>query len=188
MNNKSIKIISYLLISVILILIAYTFLHEMGHALIGILCGGSISDFTIGFNAHVSITGAKYNNITLPLGNAFGAVLPYVICFIIVLLYNNRIKNDFYKIFILFFTICTTSSIFAWVFVPFLYSQGKAPINDDVTKFLDNSHFSPWIVSLIACILILWMLFISLRIKKVQKGYLDMVKELKNKQKDENDL
>lgn len=46
------------------------------------------------------------------------------------------------------------ASILAWVIIPFAYLQGKAPINDDVTKFLavfcENYH--PLIVSAIAAV------------------------------------
>ncbi len=64
--------------------------------------------------------------------------------------------KSFYRIFSYVVTLMPIVSMLAWVIVPFVYLQGNAPINDDVTKFLvvfcENYH--PLIVSVTSVILI----------------------------------
>ena len=47
----------------------YTFLHEGGHALVGIIYGGKIDRFVLGFDAHVTIHGAKFTQLGESLFN-----------------------------------------------------------------------------------------------------------------------
>ena len=66
----------------------------------------------------------------------------------------------------------------AWVFVPFLYLNGSAPINDDVTKFLivfcENYH--PLIVSVMAVVLM--GLGVVLMIKKrIIHNFIEEIKQ-----------
>jgi len=159
-------------------MIVYSFLHELGHVLIGIIRGGKIAAFKIGIGAYVSIIGANYNSISLPLSNAFGVILPYLINVLIIPLYKNSM-NIFIKIFIFFFTIAVSASLLPWIFIPFLYIKGKAPAGDDVTKFLDNSNISPWLLSSIALLLMFLLLFLCFKIKKIHISYISIIKELK---------
>jgi len=180
-SNKKIWIIGCLLASVFFIFFTYTFLHEIGHGIIGVISGGSIKELDVGINAHIKIVGAKYNNITLPLGNAFGAILPYILTVIIIIFYNKSIKNEVYHCINFLFMVMVSSSMIAWVVIPIVWVYGIAPTGDDVTKFMNNSNLNPWFVSLTALLLILFMLFIGLRVKKVHKKYIDMIKILKAK-------
>ena len=56
----------------------YSFVHELGHSLIGILCGGRIAKLKIGLGAYVNIEGAKYTRATQSIEIAFGTLLPLI--------------------------------------------------------------------------------------------------------------
>lgn len=49
-----------------------------------------------------------------------------------------------------------TASMLTWLIMPVIYISGNAPINDDVTKFLNNfsQNFHPLIVSAVAAVII----------------------------------
>ena len=56
---------------------AYAFLHEAGHALVGIAYGGTIENFVFwNFNARVVIAGANFSQIGEPLMNVAGILFP----------------------------------------------------------------------------------------------------------------
>lgn len=56
----------------------YTLLHEGGHALVGIIYGGRIDSFVLGFNAHVAIREANFTQIGESLFNSAGVLLPAI--------------------------------------------------------------------------------------------------------------
>jgi len=179
-NNKRIKYACFFIFLILADIIVYSFLHEMGHMLIGIIKGGKITAFKVGIGAYVSIVGAKHSMISLPLLNAFGALLPYIINFVLILFYKESM-NDFIKLSNFFFTVAVAASIIPWVIIPFLYLNSNAPAGDDVTKFLDSSKISPLLVSLIAFLLIFMLLYISLKVKRIHMAYIKILKELNKK-------
>ena len=170
MENRS-KNILWLLLCIFIELILYIFLHEGGHALINILCGGRITSFSI-FTAHVSSTGGNYNTITSSLLYAAGMLLPVMIsmCFIL-FIYRQDKKSTFYHIFSFYFTIVPTGSILAWLLVPLLYLQGNAPASDDVTLFLNASGLSPVLILILALLLFLLNLNMMRRKKIIRKWW-----------------
>jgi len=182
-SNKSLSIF-YLLLSAFSLIYIYTFLHESGHAIIGVISGGNIKEFVIGFNARVKITGANYNTITAPLGNAFGAFLPYIFALIVIYTYNEKIKNKIYHIFCFLISVMVPGSLIAWIIIPLLYYAGISPKGDDVTKFLNNSNIEPYLVALIALILITTLLYLAFRVKKIHRNYFLFLKELRSRKID----
>lgn len=82
------------------------------------------------------------------------------------LLYKKNSARPLYKIFSYMVILLPVASMLAWVIIPFVYLQGNAPVNDDVTKFLDIfcKNYHPLIVSTVAAVLI--AIGIILMIKK----------------------
>lgn len=64
-------------------------------------------------------------------------------------------QRDFIEFFYLS-AIAALCPMLSWVIIPFIYLQGNASINDDVTKFLVVfcEYYNPLIVSLVASFLI----------------------------------
>lgn len=168
----------YIVLSIFIILYVYTFIHESGHALIGIISGGRIDEFVVGFNAHVRIIGAHYNNITLPLEQAFGVLLPIILALFLALAYNEKIKSEFYHLLNFLFYTGTMATLTAWIIIPILYFYGTAPVNDDVTKFIRYSNLDFWWVSLFAIMLIITLGYIGFKVKKIHRRFFLFKKRL----------
>lgn len=143
--------VGYLLLSGGLMLLLYIFFHELGHLIVMISAGVTITEFSI-LGAHVSGIGGTYTTASAAMMNVNGALLPVVLSFLYTIFYQRKCRNTFYRIFSYLVAITPIASLLAWVMVPVLYLQGKAPIGDDITKFLDHTaeFFPPLAVSLVA--------------------------------------
>lgn len=86
---RKVKYIISVSISMVLFLFIYIFLHEGGHAIVGLACGGKIIEFVLGFKAHVAIAGAEYSTISESLLNAAGVLMPVSIAAIALLFYRS---------------------------------------------------------------------------------------------------
>lgn len=134
MSNKA-KKAAYLLASFLIALLLYILLHESGHLIVMLSAGAAITDFSI-LTAHVSAAGGNYSSLSWLWLHANGALLPVIVAFVYMLLYKRESKNSFYRIFSYAASLAPVISLLAWVTVPFVYMQGNAPVNDDVTQFL----------------------------------------------------
>lgn len=153
--NQKIKSIGYILLSAGISFFLYILLHEFGHMIVMLSTGATITDFSV-FTAHVTAIGGDYTDFSNMWMHANGALLPLMISYLYMLLYQAGSTNSFYRIFSYIVTLLPVCSILAWVIIPFFYLWGNAPINDDVTKFLvvfcESSH--PLIVSAVAAALV----------------------------------
>ena len=70
--------------------------------------------------------------------------------------YKKDTEGIFYHLFSYMFLLVPSASLFAWVIIPFLYIQERAPVGDDVTNFLYNfsTNYHPLIVSAAAVLII----------------------------------
>jgi len=165
-------------LSFIAYLYIYTFLHEMGHGLIGMLAGGSIDRLVLGLNARVYISNANYNKFTLPLMNIMGMLLPYLVFLVISLFYNKNYQPILYKIFHGISVIGILGSLVPWVVIPVISLFDTPPPGDDVTHFLENSWLYPLIVSF-AGLLLLGLFFLVAKKKGILENYFNLVKSLR---------
>ena len=152
--NPMVKKLLSLLLSVVLVLPLYILLHECGHLIVMLFAGATITDFSI-LHAHVSGVDGSYTNLSDLWLHANGAFLPVLASFVYGFFYQKDREGIFYRVFSYFVVLVPIASLLAWIFIPFLFMQGKAPAGDDVTLFLANfsqSH-SPILVSISAAIL-----------------------------------
>jgi hypothetical protein len=68
------------------------------------------------------------------------------------------------------FSLLPLFSAIAWILVPALYLLGKAPANDDVTKFIMRSGADPQIVLAAAALLVVGGIALAWK-KKVIQNY-----------------
>lgn len=167
--NLKVKKLSSLFLSIIFTIPAYIILHEGGHALIAILCGAQITEFSI-LGAYMRYEGGTFTSVTLPLFHIAGMLLPVLISVIYMLAYRDKVKHILYNIFSFMFLLVPAGTILAWIIVPVLYLFGQAPPNDDATKFIDSSGLSPWAVSIGAILLFTCCLFLAWK-KKIIQNY-----------------
>jgi hypothetical protein len=139
--------------SLCIVLISYIVLREVGPCLIAILCGAKITRFSIS-GVYIIHVGGVFNPVTSALFYAAGMLLPVFISFVFMLFYSKSNENVFYRIFSCIFSLTLFFSVIAWIIVPILYLLGKAP-NDDISKFINVSGMSPWLVCGMGILLII---------------------------------
>ena len=154
-----------LILVVFFVLFAYTFTHEGGHALIGVLCGQSLTEFNtnfFNFGAHVSLSGGNLSQAQLALRSIAGAGLPFLLWVLFILLVPRR-GSFTLEVLKIFSFIMIVNTLLVWIVIPILFLSGNAPPSDDVTHFLRYSQFSPLLLAAAAAILYAcgWMLFLS---------------------------
>lgn len=152
--------ISLSLLGSVLIIPLYIILHEGGHSLLAILCGARITKFSI-VSAYISYDGGKFNTFTLSLLNLAGMLLPLILSFFYLLFYRKDNKSVVYRVLSFFFGLIPSFSLIAWIVIPITYLYGKAPLYDDVTKFLNTSGVYPLWVTFASIILLLAMIILA---------------------------
>ncbi len=132
---------------VLLILLFYTFLHEGGHALVGLLFGGRINGFSINFfdlSAHVGLDGS-FTPWQHSLISAAGVSLPLLFGLGLILL-APRGGDIAWESFKILAVLVPVSSLLAWIVIPILILAGQN-VSDDSAAFVDYSHLPPLLVS-----------------------------------------
>lgn len=141
----------------------YTFLHEGGHALFGVLFGGTLTAFNINFfsfTAHAGIYG-EYTTAQRAVISAAGVSLP-LLTWAALMMAMPRQANPIAQWFKIFYSVGVINTLLAWIIIPVLFLSGRAP-GDDATNFLRISGFPPLLVSLTAVLLYLggWALLLN---------------------------
>jgi hypothetical protein len=150
--------------------LAYTSLHEGGHALAGLVFGGQIGEFDVNFlslGAHVNITG-EFTRAQNALINVSGVGFPLLVWFVLILALPKK-TSPLVQWTKFIASAGTLFSLLAWVIIPFLYIRNTAPVGDDVTQFITNSGLPPLLVALAAIGLFVagWLIF-SMRLAGLQ--------------------
>ncbi|MDR2600239.1 MAG: hypothetical protein LBC73_08190, partial [Oscillospiraceae bacterium] len=143
----SIKVIVCSLLFVPIWFFLYAFLHEAGHALVGLAYGGSIVNFVFwNFNAHVVINGAEYTAFGLALFHVAGLLLPILVYILALCFYNPKRKPVLYHICYIIATVSLIWSLASWVVMSFMSIFTILP-GEDVWKFIDSTGFHPLLVT-----------------------------------------
>jgi hypothetical protein len=130
-----------------LMLTLYTFLHEGGHALLGLLFGGRVHTFSVNFfnlSAHVGIDGT-FSSLQQALISAAGVSLPVLVCMLFILLVPRR-GEPVISWFAVAFFMSAVNALLAWVVIPVLSLLGQTP-SDDSYNFLNVTHLPPLLVT-----------------------------------------
>lgn len=126
--------------AVLFVLVVYTFLHEAGHALVGILFGQSLSNFDISFwdlSAHVRLSGTLTSaQRTIQIGA--GAALPFLVWTLLISAAPRK-GNVALELLKLVGSMAVVNSLLSWIILPILAYASRAPAGDD-TPYLDLSH------------------------------------------------
>lgn len=127
--------------------LTYTFFHEGGHALVGVLFGAKITSFSvdfIGMSAHVGLD-AVFTPFQQALVSMAGFMTPYLLVLVLLLSLPRRgdAVLEYFKILI---SVVTISSLLAWVILPWVYLAGVRPGDDSIT-FLATTGVYPPLVS-----------------------------------------
>lgn len=134
------------LLLALFVLVAYTFLHEGGHAILGLLFGGTITEFSINFlnRPHTGIEG-DFTTIQNCAIAAAGVSLPLLTWAIFVSLAPRR-SNMVVDSVRLIASLALLNTLLAWIIIPVLFMGGGRP-GDDSTNFLNYSGVQPLVVT-----------------------------------------
>jgi hypothetical protein len=154
------KISAGVILLLLFVLLAYTFLHESGHMLVGLLFGARVTSFSINFTtAHVGLDGtfAPWQNAVISAaGVSFSLILWAV--FITLAPRKGTLLLEFLR---LTLTLAFINPLLAWIIIPVLTLNGQV-IGDDSANFLRYTQFPPLLVSAAALLVYLgaWGLFL----------------------------
>jgi len=174
--NRSIAVQTLVLLPLFIlafVLFTYTFLHESGHALVGLLFGQTLTEFNVNFlnlDAYVGMAGSLTQS-QLAIQSVAGAGLPLLIWFVFIRLAPRKAGFSL-EVLKLVGTMTVLNTLLAWMILPILYLFGKAP-PDDVTNFLRYSQMPPLLLIVAAIVLygLGWALFLS-KIDGLRKEFL----------------
>jgi len=127
----------------------YTFLHEAGHAIVGIAYGGVVESFVFwNFNAHVHIANANFTHFGLLLHIAGGVLLPVAVGIVAVCFYNRKRNSFAYQMCYTIVVISLLAVMLSWVLFPIMVLFGVLPRGEDVWRFIFVSNYHPLLISL----------------------------------------
>lgn len=164
MERKRIKKIS-MVVSLLIAFVLYIILHELGHCIVAVACGATITEFSI-LTAHMSYVGGSYTNTSDLWLHVNGVLFPLILSYIYMIFYKTDKENIIYRIVSYIITIMPMFSILPWVIMPIIYAVGGSiPATDDVTKFLYNfsSRYNPIWVTIGAVVLIVVSIIIIIK-------------------------
>lgn len=153
--------IALLLFITLFIVFLYTFLHEAGHAVVAILSGGMITNFSINFwhiSAHVDVIGVLSPAQTI-VNNLAGAGLPLLVWLLFMAAVPKRANLALESIKVVG-TLVFLNTLLAWIVLPLFFWAGHTP-SDDIVNFLKNSGLHPLGVTVAALFAYIggWFLF-----------------------------
>lgn len=163
-SNSRFVLITLTLFVALFVFFTYTFLHEGGHALAGLLFGQSLTEFDVSFwdlSAHVGMVGGELTRTQLAVQAAAGAGLPLIVWVIFISLVPRK-SNFTLEALKLVSSMAVVNTLLVWIVLPILFMLQSAP-PDDVTNFLRYSQIPPLLLTFTAFILYAggWVLFLS---------------------------
>lgn len=163
-TSSPLILIALILFVVLFVFFTYTFLHEGGHALTGVLFSQSLTEFDVSFwdlSAHVGLVGGELTRTQLAVQAVAGTGLPLIVWAVFISLAPRK-ANFTLEALKLISSMAVVNSLLAWIILPILFFLQKAP-PDDVTNFLRHSQMPPLLLTVIALLLYAggWTLFLS---------------------------
>lgn len=142
----------------------YTFLHEAGHAIAGLLFGQTLTEFDVSFwdfNAHVGLVGGDLTDIQLAVRSVAATLLPFLVWVVFILWVPHQASFTL-EVLKLISSIAVVNTLLPWIIIPILFLVGKAPV-DDVINFMRYAGIPPVLLTVIALALYIigWKLFLS---------------------------
>ena len=139
----SLQLSGLLLLVAFFLVFLYTTLHESGHALAGLLAGGSVRQVNVNFfdlSAHAVLDG-DFTRAQQALISISGWALP-VLVYLFFLLLSHRSREPLLAALRWVGGACVLGSTLPWVVLPLVYLGGGRPA-DDVISFLGYSGLPP---------------------------------------------
>ena len=178
MKKEKKQFIMWILLSALIALPLYIFLHESGHAIIAIIGGAE--------NVRISILRAEMTSdlVSTPfissLLSAAGPLFPLIIYSIAILFFRCDSKSIAH---ICCFYVASPFAIFpilSWVFIPIIGMVSEFPPRDDVSNFIYSTGWHPLWVLLLASVLFTLMILL-ITAKGVPQAFFALAKRINSK-------
>jgi hypothetical protein len=150
---------------ILFVFFIYTFLHEAGHAIVGLAVGQSLTEFNVSFwdfSAHVDMSGGELTQSQLAVQAAAGVTLPLLVWAVFIRPVPRK-ASFILETLKLISSMVVLNTLLAWIVIPVLYISEKAPASEDVTNFLNYSHLPPLLLTFTVLMLYIcgWAYFLS---------------------------
>lgn len=153
-QTKISRSVSIVIIFTILWFFIYTFLHEAGHALVGIAYGGTVESFVFwNFNAHVRVVNANFTDFGLALYISGGTLLPVAIGMIAICFYKRGSKPLAYRLCFSAAVLSLAATMVIWVVFPIIAMFDALSMGEDVWRFLYVTGYHPLFIALTSLLL-----------------------------------
>lgn len=144
-------------------LFAYTFIHEAGHSLVGIIFGGELVTFNVNFfnlSAHAGIEG-NFSALQSAIISAAGISFPLLVWGVWICL-TPRKTDPLMQVFRIAFSLAVINALLAYIIIPIIIMNGGTA-NDDSVNVLNKTQLYPLIVSGTALLIYFaaWALFLK---------------------------
>ena len=157
---KKLRTIYATLAILVIVIITYVFIHELGHAIAAIAAGGRVIRLSVAL-AHTWYEGVGTAPWVASLVHIAGMLLPVLLLLAGLIFYRREIGGFCCQLTYGLFLVMTAASVLSWVFLPILSLFADLPPDDDVIKFLESSGLPPLAVTLLGVILIAGLLLIA---------------------------
>ena len=157
----------------------YFFLHEAGHAIVVRALGGSITQFEVGlFNSGYAFSG-KFSDFENSIRACAGLVFPILLWFVFVLVVPRKTRPIF-GIVRFIFSIGFLACLLPVLVKVINYQNGwrsYAGWGDDVTQFLDYSHWNGYLTAGIVLIILALAAICLIRKATIQEAIAQIRRE-----------
>lgn len=163
-KKKVLFIVHMIFLSCLIVLLIYPFFHELGHLMSAKFFGGRIYGMKLGFFQARAFFGGPFSSFQAAIIHISGFALPYIIWLVFILIVPKK-AHPLFESFKILFSGAVIASMLPWIVIPILYEFNKAPVRDDVTKFMGKINVSGfWISGIFS---IIFMLSVFLFMKKL---------------------
>ena len=155
-TNKFKSTVSTLIMIALSFLIIYL-LHDISKAVVGLLCGGKIE-----FNRGITIVNADYGDFSYILNLILGISIPVLFLFLLVLIFNNSLRNGLYHKFTLIFFMCSVLSIsVCLIFYPLVSLFTDLRLHTELDELLEATGLSPLFILVLSLLITTLLVKIS---------------------------
>lgn len=163
-HSSHVHLILLVLFVILFVWFIYTFLHEAGHALVGLAFGQSLMEFNVrfwDFSAHVGMAGGLTQS-QLAVQAIAGVSLPLLVWRTFIGLVPRK-ASLILETLKLASSMAVLNTLLAWIFLPVLSLFRKVPSSDDVINVLRYSQMPPLLLTMIALVVYIlgWTFFLS---------------------------